>query len=191
MFVLNGRNLPLDVPFEHDGIQYPATWLRLVSPEERAAIGIEERSDVEQFYDQRFYWGVAEDGSFIEKDLEGLKEQWIAQVKQTANSLLSQTDWAVTRANDPSSGKTISNSVLEERGRIRSKSDQKEVAITSATSVNDLAAYLTSTEFANWDDQQNIEAGEGNAVINGVTSGGFVTGDALFGSEGEDTLVLG
>ena len=40
MFTLNGNPLPLDIPFTHEDIQYPANWLRLATPEERAAIGI-------------------------------------------------------------------------------------------------------------------------------------------------------
>jgi hypothetical protein len=45
MFVLDGKPLSPDVAFTHDGIQYPANWLRLATPEERAAIGITEVPD--------------------------------------------------------------------------------------------------------------------------------------------------
>jgi len=192
MFVLDGKPLALDRAFTHDGIQYPSRWLRLASPEERAAIGITEQAPP-PVWDQRFYWGYSEDGSLIEKDLDGLKEQWIGQVKQTANSLLAQSDWAITRASDPSSGKAVSTAVLEERGRIRAKSDEKELAINNATSVGDLAAYLTSQEFSNWTAEQveqPVDGGDDSFIIDGVTSGTVISGDSLFGGGGEDTIVL-
>lgn len=100
MFLLDGRILPLDTPFEHDGTSYPANWLRLASPEERAAIGITEV--VEQPRpDDRFYWvsGPDANGDYtaIPKDLDGLKKTWTAQFKQTAYTMLAPSDWLVIR----------------------------------------------------------------------------------------------
>jgi hypothetical protein len=45
MFMLNGNPLPLDTPFDANGVQYPANWLRLTSADEKAAIGITEVAD--------------------------------------------------------------------------------------------------------------------------------------------------
>jgi hypothetical protein len=45
MFILNGKPLSPDSAFTPDGIQYPAKWLRLSTPEQRAAIGITEVPD--------------------------------------------------------------------------------------------------------------------------------------------------
>ena len=91
MFLLNGNPLPVDTPFEIDGTQYPSNWLRLTSIEEKNAVGITEVADPEH-YDDRFYWGVDNP-----KDLAGLKTNWTAQVKDTTNKLLLQTDWMYTR----------------------------------------------------------------------------------------------
>jgi hypothetical protein len=91
MFLLNGNPLPVDTPFEIDGTQYPSNWLRLTSIEEKNAVGITEVADPEH-YDDRFYWGVDNP-----KDLTGLKTNWTAQVKDTTNKLLLQTDWMVIR----------------------------------------------------------------------------------------------
>ena len=91
MFLLNNQPLPIDTPFEIDGTHYPANWLRLTSIEEKNAVGITEVPDPEP-YDDRFYWGVDNP-----KDLDGLKKQWTAQVKDTANKLLSQSDWMIIR----------------------------------------------------------------------------------------------
>jgi len=106
MFLLNGNPLPIDTQFEVNGTTYPQNWLRLTSIEEKNAIGITEVADPET-WDDRFYWGVnnpkqldnitvtPEEGEpYVQ---HGLKHQWIAQVKDTANKLLAQTDWMVIR----------------------------------------------------------------------------------------------
>jgi len=91
MFLLNGNPLPIDTPFEIDGTSYPSNWLRLTSIEEKNAVGITEVPDPEH-YDDRFYWGVDNP-----KDLDMLKTNWTAQVKDTANKLLAQSDWMIIR----------------------------------------------------------------------------------------------
>jgi len=107
MFLLNGNPLPLDTPFTIDGTSYPANWLRLTSIEEKNAVGITEVADVTTTYDDRFYWGAdnpkqLDDLTVTPEQGEpyiqhGLKHQWIAQVKDTANKLLAQSDWMVIR----------------------------------------------------------------------------------------------
>jgi len=109
MFQLDNNPLALDVPFVHNEISYPANWLRLATPEERAAIGITEVDDAAS-YDDRFYWGIgnpkqledeiviAEEGQdFPTYEQKGLKSQWSAQIKDTTNKLLAATDWMVIR----------------------------------------------------------------------------------------------
>ena len=45
VFKLDGKTLPVDVPFTSNGIKYPANWLRLTTLEEKKAIGITEEPD--------------------------------------------------------------------------------------------------------------------------------------------------
>lgn len=45
----------MDAPFEMDGVQYPANWLRLMTPEQRVAFGAVELPEPPQV-DQRFYY---------------------------------------------------------------------------------------------------------------------------------------
>ena len=167
MFMLNGSPLSPDTAFvTSDGTQYPNNWLRLASPEERAAIGITEVADAAP-HDDRFYWAPGtpkalddvlakkEDGSplwvqvydaatqsMVDTDKQvlqlGLKSQWVAQVKQTAASLLAATDWKVTRAAE--GVKPVDNETLAARAAIRAASDANEAAITACTSVDELAA---------------------------------------------------
>jgi hypothetical protein len=144
MFILNGNPLSPDVAFTHDGIQYPANWLRLASSEEREAIGITEVPDVDQPYDQRFYWGVG-----LPKDHAELVTQWVGQVKQTAGSLLSQTDWYITRFSE--TGQEAPQSVLTRRSDVRALSNQKEDFLEATEFTDELAAYVTSPEFSQWE----------------------------------------
>ena len=107
MFKHNNQTIPLDTPFTIDGTSYPANWLRLTSIEEKNAVGIVEVPDETTTYDDRFYWGIdnpkqLEDVTVTPEGGEpyvqkGMKSNWTAQVKDTANKLLAQTDWMVIR----------------------------------------------------------------------------------------------
>lgn len=133
MFLLNGNPLPLDTAFTGaDGTQYPNNWLRLASPEERAAIGITEQADPAT-YDDRFYWGVDNP-----KDLDQCKAMLIAQVKQTAGSLLAPTDWKVIRFIE--AALPIDAATTEYREAVRAASNTNEQAIAACTTVEELAA---------------------------------------------------
>lgn len=143
MFILDGKPLSPDRAFTHAGIQYPANWLRLSSPEEREAIGITEEPDPIPV-DQRFYWDTG-----IPKDHAQLVEQWVGQIKQTAGSLLSQTDWYITRASE--TGVAAPQSVLDRRAEIRTLSNDKEAFLTATTTTDELAAYVTGPDFNIWE----------------------------------------
>ena len=44
-FKLDGKRLPVDVPFTSNGVKYPANWLRLTTLDEKKAIGLVEVPD--------------------------------------------------------------------------------------------------------------------------------------------------
>lgn len=181
MFILDGKPLSPDRAFTHAGIQYPANWLRLSSPEERAAIGITE-APPEPVYDQRFYWGPDNP-----KEHTQLVEQWTGQIKATAGSLLSQTDWYITRASE--TGVAAPQSVLDRRSDIRQRSNDKEAFLTATTTTDELAAYVTSPEFSTWEDQP-VPVADDTIIVDGVTSGTILTGDTILGGSGTDTLTF-
>jgi hypothetical protein len=91
MFLLNNNPLPVGVAFTHNDIQYPANWLQLSTAEEKSQIGITEEADPAS-YDERFYWSAGNP-----KDLDVIKTKLVSQVKATAASLLSPTDWKIVR----------------------------------------------------------------------------------------------
>lgn len=135
MFQLNGTPISIDNAFTtEDGTQYPANWIRLASQEERAAIGIVEVPDPE-WYDQRFYWGVDNP-----KDLDQLKAQWITQTKNDANAQLTQTDWMIIRKMDRNID--VPEDTTAVRAAIVQAANDKEAAITAATTVEELIAAL-------------------------------------------------
>ena len=142
MFLLNGQPLSPDVAFTDPatGIQYPANWLRLASPEERAAIGITEALDP-VWYDQRFYWGPE-----LPKDHQQLVEQWIGQTRATANTLLAPTDWQVIREAD--NGKPMDAAIKAERQSIREVAGTKIAAINATATTAELAAYITGAAYS-------------------------------------------
>lgn len=147
MFVLDGRTLPPDSPFTHDGIQYPANWLRLSTLEEKETIGIQEVPDP-PVYDQRFYWGYDEDGNLIPKDHAQLVTQWVGQTRQTANTLLSPSDWMIVREVD--NGVQIDPAWRSWRESVRLSAGSKVFEIEATTTTDELAAYVTGPDYSAW-----------------------------------------
>jgi hypothetical protein len=68
---------------------------------------------------------------------KGLKSNFIAQVKQTAGSILAQTDWMVTRKVERDVA--IPAEVVAYRASVVAKADELEASISAVTSVEELA----------------------------------------------------
>ena len=178
MFILDGKPLALDRAFTHDGVQYPANWLRLASPAERAAIGITEAPDPPT-WDQRFYFGYDQDGKLIPKDHTQLVEQWTQQTRTTANTLLAPTDWIIIRESD--NGKPADPAIKTWRENIRLATGVKNAAIAATADTDELAVYITGTEYPVWPADPYAPVSDSDAgttsddgVVfpsNGVTSG--------------------
>jgi hypothetical protein len=123
MYVLNGTKelKPGQTWIDDNGVQHPGNWASVWSDDIKASYGIKEVA-VQVKPDNKFYWVGQRslDGSWssnpkniddvkeIDKDGNpildadgnqvitlGLKSQWIAKTKETANSFLSPTDWQV------------------------------------------------------------------------------------------------
>ena len=154
MFQLDNKPLALDMPFTHNSIQYPANWLRLASPAERAAIGITEVADAAT-WDDRFYWGVsnpkqledeiviAEEGQdFPAYEQKGLKSTWSAQIKDTTNKLLSASDWMVIRKAEREVA--IPAATVAYRAAVLVECDRLLAAIDGASDVDALATVLAN-----------------------------------------------
>ena len=171
MFLLNGNPLPLDTPFQIDGTSYPANWLRLTSIEEKNAVGITEVADTQATYNDQFYWGVDnpkllndreesdEDGNPMYVQVydsatqamvdsserlvtKGLKSQWTAQVKDTANKLLAQSDLMVIRKFERSVD--IPTDVATYRTAVITEANRLETGIDGSVDVPALIAVVTT-----------------------------------------------
>jgi hypothetical protein len=165
MFLLNGNRLAEGTSFyDADGTQYPPQWLNQATEEQKLAIGITWEADPIRA-DDRFYWDgdinnpkalvdkleVNEDNSpsldFKGNQVitKGLKSNFIAQVKQTAGSLLAQTDWYVVRKAERDVA--IPVNIVSKRAAIVTEADRLETAITSVTTVEALIEVLNAQ---NW-----------------------------------------
>jgi hypothetical protein len=172
MFLLNNQPLAVDTPFTANEIQYPANWLRLTTAKEKAAIGITEVPDPVRADDRFYWDGnianpkALEDKEEVDEDgnplfvkvydqatksmvdtterlvTKGLKSNFIAQVKQTAGSILAQTDWMVIRKAERDVA--IPTATATYRASVVAKATELEVAIKAVTTVEELAGLNLS-----------------------------------------------
>jgi len=150
-YILNNtfqRFISEGTAFEIDGVQYPANWLNLSTPEEKAAAGIvdvvygEQPSDV-------YYWVsqdapvyadgvVTVDYTAKPKDLDQLKAQATAGIRAQAYSILLPSDWMVVRGYET---KTIVPADWNDwRQSVRDVAEAQIAAITACEDVAELAA---------------------------------------------------
>jgi len=134
MLKLDGKTLPYDRAFTHNGSQYPASWLRHATLAQKQAIGITEVADP-PWFDQRFYWGVG-----IPKDLAELKKNWIDIQKSTAGSLLAKSDWMIIRKEE--AGTAVPSATQTYRTAVRTQCKAREDQITACATTDELAALI-------------------------------------------------
>jgi hypothetical protein len=147
-------------PFEWDGIQYPANWCNLSTPQEKAAIGMVDVVYGSQPSDQ-YYW-VTQDapvynGTVVEinftatpKDLFTLQSNAVTAVQQQAYTILQPSDWRVVKGYETKT--EIPTDWNTWRQEIRTQCEAQVAAITACTTVDELAA-LPSVDWAhdpNW-----------------------------------------
>jgi hypothetical protein len=150
-YILNNtfqRFIPAGTAFEVNGISYPANWLNLSTPAEKAAVGIvdvvygEQPSDV-------YYWVsqdapvyadgvVTVDYTATPKDLFTLQNQAVSAVQQQAYTILLPSDWRVVKGYETKSAIPMDWNTW--RQEIRNQCDDQIVAITACTDVAELAA---------------------------------------------------
>lgn len=147
MFLLDGRQLQLDTPFEHAGTSFPANWLRLASPSEREAIGIVEIPDYPRPDDRFFFVSQNPDGTWtaIPKDLAGLKTTWAAQMRQTAYTLLLPSDWMIVRKQE--TNVDVPADWTTYREAVRTKTADTVTALEAAA---DIDAFITAVTTVVW-----------------------------------------
>ena len=136
---------------DNNGVTHPGVWARWTD-DKKKAMGLTFVAD-SKTHDNRFYWGWnADETSLIERNIAdvnevdddgkpildddgnqvvtlGLKSVAIARTKEKAGSILSKTDWYVTRKTE--AGTAIPSTVTDYRTAVRAKSKTIEDAITA------------------------------------------------------------
>ena len=136
---------------DNNGVTHPGVWARWTD-DKKKAMGLTFVADPKP-HDNRFYWGWnADETALIERNIAdvnevdkdgkpildddgnqvvtlGLKSVAIARTKEKAGSILSKTDWYVTRKTE--AGTAIPDTVGNYRTAVRTKSKTIEDAITA------------------------------------------------------------
>lgn len=151
MFMLDGKILPVDTAFKHDGLSYPSNWLRLSSQADKEALGITEVADPVR-PDDRFYY-VDGNNHGVPKDLVDLKKTWTAQVDQTAYTLLQPSDWMVVRKQEI--GTDIPADWLTYRSAVRTAAATHKANLNGAA---DFDAFVLVATSLTWPRDPNAPA---------------------------------
>jgi hypothetical protein len=159
---------PYTIWEDKNGTQYSPDYLISLTSEQKQDLGIYDVAYGTRG-DDRFYSVVENDPTFDQsqkivkvtytstaKELEdgeenngitptGLKSQWISQIKQTANSLLSQTDWMLVRKIERDVA--IPAATVAYRAAIITEANRLETAINAATNIT---AFITAVTSLTW-----------------------------------------
>lgn len=142
----NGQYIQEGTPFTVAGVQYPANWLNLSTPEEKSELGLVEVVATNSPASDQYYWVSTElSGASLTyvntpKDLTSVKDNSINQVLATAYSLLQPSDWMVVKAFETST--KINSDWNTWRTSIRATSDATRTALTNAADVDAVASVL-------------------------------------------------
>ena len=138
---------------DKDGVQHPANWMIWTDPEKKDK-GLTWEDEPDTSFDNRFYYSKGVEKSLTdilvtdengEKVIDpmtgkqmvqiGLKTQYIAQTKQTANDLMSSSDWMIIRNAEKSTA--IPEATTKFRDSVRTKCEEIETAINACSSLAD------------------------------------------------------
>ena len=124
-----------------DGIQHPRNWM-IWSDAEKTAAGLVWEDDTEPF-DIRFYYDAN-----TQRDLDKLKAEYKARTKETAGSILSETDWYVIRASENET-RPVPSEINNYRISVRAASNTIEAAIDNAADLDSFMALFDAPEDGN------------------------------------------
>ena len=74
------------------------------------------------------------------RKVDDIRADLLVLNKADLAAALAKTDWQVIRAADPTSGKSLSDDVLQEREQYRQRCDEIEIEILAAVSYEELLA---------------------------------------------------
>jgi hypothetical protein len=165
-FLLNGNPVNIDSEITINSVRYP----HLRDPALREQLGVTEVADPDRWDERFYWGvgnpKLLNDREEVDQDgnpmyvkvlgvvngepamvdsaerlvTKGLKSQWTAQVKQTAGSMLAQTDWMVVRKAERNVA--IPADVVAKRAAIVAECDRLEAAIAACAVVEELIVVV-------------------------------------------------
>jgi len=184
---------------DDDNTQHPRQWVRW-SSDRKSAMGVSWEDDtVLGAFDPFYYYGWNSDGdALLPKPLAGLKTSKITNAKDTSASMLSKTDWYVTRKAEANTA--IPSGITAYRTAVRTNYTTLKTAINNASDIAGLIALYETVAGAS-STAKEIDATSSSVVstsANTITSNGhgFVNDEQVYydvgqNSDKEDTAVIG
>ena len=150
---------------DDNNIVHPSNWM-IWSDTYKKAVGLtwEDPPASEAPFDNRFYKGRKTDGTLIERGLadvnevdsdgnkiidpitnqqmvtKGLKTIWIEKTKQDTNTILSKTDWMITRKTEK--GTAIPDATTKYRDSVRTACNTIETKINNCSNLKEFMALF-------------------------------------------------
>ena len=147
-----GQYINEGTQFTINDVTYPSVWLNQSTPEQKAALGLEEVIATNQPFNPVYYWtGETLNGATLTytgtpKDLADVQKQAVAQVDGTAYSILLPTDYVEARnLRNPE----YKLDWMAWRDSIRATAKATMTAIGSATTVDEVATIMANIVWPN------------------------------------------
>ena len=166
--VSDGQYIQEGNAFQIGDIFYPANWLNLSTPEEKAAIGLEEVIATNQPANDQYYWVSTElNGPSLTyintpKNLTDVKSNALSQVNNIAYTILQPSDWMVVKSVETST--PINPDWNTWRASIRATADSTRTAVTAAQNVDAVATIMGSIQWAKSPSTLAAEAAQATEV---------------------------
>ena len=147
--MLDGRRLRVGRPFKTATASYSQLWVTALSDEEKTAIGITYEADPAPF-DSKYYFSAGNprqlDNSTDSEGVvtTGVRPSVVQEQKDTAASLLAQTDWYVTRKAETDTA--IPSNVSTYRTAVRTVCGTREAEIAAVSTTEALEALMKAPD---------------------------------------------
>jgi len=182
---------------DNDGTMHSGRWANW-DADTKEAKGVTWEDDPKS-YDSQYYWGWNSDESaLLPKPLADLQANKVASAKSASASMLSQTDWYITRKTE--TDVAIPSGITAYRTAVRANYTVLKTAINNASDIAGLKACYETVEGAS-QTAKEIDATSSSVVStsdNTITSNGhgFVNDEQVYysvgqNSDNEDAAVIG
>jgi len=184
-----------------DGVTHPSNWIIWSDTHKTDVIGLTWEDDPTPLgnFDKFYYYGWNSDGDALRpKPLADLKVSKVSEAKDTTASMLSQTDWYVTRKSETNTA--IPSEITAYRTAVRTNYTSLKTAINNASNIAGLQAIYETTAGAS-QTAKEINATSSSVVstsANTIKSNkhGFVTDEQVYydigvKDNGDNAVVIG